>query len=215
VIVMLAAACVFATVWVLSLPSPATLRLAAVFGSPPASGGAEPPGPASVLAWLRRKPAVWRRRHREATARRAAVIELCDGLAVELAAGRPPDAALILAAEILPGMPGLTAVIDAARNGGDVPAALIRASATDGCDGLRLLAGCWRIGVDRGGMLVSVIEGLSEALRDQQAHREDIALQLAGPRATARLLALLPALGLGMAATLGAQPLSFLFGTLP
>jgi tight adherence protein B len=84
-----------------------------------------------------------------------------------------------------------------------------------GCDGLRLLAGCWRIGVDRGAMLAAVIEGLSEALRDEQSHREEITLQLAGPRATARLLAVLPALGLGMAAALGARPLPFLFGTLP
>jgi tight adherence protein B len=64
-------------------------------------------------------------------------------------------------------------------------------------------------------MLASVIEGLAEALRDEQSHRDDIALQLAGPRATARLLAGLPILGLGMAAALGAKPLSFLFATLP
>jgi tight adherence protein B len=143
------------------------------------------------------------------------VIELCDGIAVELAAGRPPDTALTHAAEVLPGMPGLAAVIDAAQHGDDVPTALTRASATEGCDGLRLLAGCWRVGVDRGGMFASVVEGLAEALRDEQTHREDITLQLAGPRATARLLAGLPVLGLGMAAALGAKPLSFLFGTLP
>jgi tight adherence protein B len=215
VITILAAACVFATVWALSLPSPASLRLAAVVGPASPSRKAEHPGLGAALAWLRRWTTALRRRRREATRQQAAVIELCDGIAVELAAGRPPDSALIHAAEVIPGVPGLTAVIDAARNGDDVPAALTRASTTQGCDGLRLLAGCWRIGVDRGGMLASVIEGLSEALRDQQSHREDIALQLAGPRATARLLAVLPALGLGMAAALGAQPLSFLFGTLP
>jgi tight adherence protein B len=112
-------------------------------------------------------------------------------------------------------MPGLAAVIDAAQNADDVPAALTRASTADGCEGLRLLAGCWRIGMDRGSMLASVIEGLAEALRDEQSHREEIALQLAGPRATARLLAGLPVLGLGMAAALGAKPLTFLFTTLP
>ena len=40
-------------------------------------------------------------------------------------------------------------------------------------------------------------------------------LTSAGPRATARLLAGLPFLGLIMAAVLGADPLAFLFGTLP
>jgi tight adherence protein B len=214
-ITILVAACVFATVWIMSLPSPASLRLTAIFGPSPPSRRAEHLGPVEALAWLRRRTAALGRRRREAARRRTAVIELCDGIAVELAAGRHPDTALTHAAEVLPDVPGLTAAIDAARNGDDVPAALIRASTTEGCDGLRLLAGCWRIGVDRGGMLASVIEGLSEALRDQQSHREDIALQLAGPRATARLLAVLPALGLGMAAALGARPLSFLFGTPP
>lgn len=214
-ITILAAACVFAAVWTLSLPSPKSLRLAAIFGPSPPSRQAEHPGRAAARAWLRRWTAALGRRRREVARQRTAVIELCDGIAVELAAGRPPDTALIHAAEVLPGVPGLTAVIDAARAGDDVPAALTRASTPEGCDGLRLLAGCWQIGVDRGGMLASVIEGLSDALRDQQSHREDIALQLAGPRATARLLAVLPVLGLGMAAALGARPLSFLFGTLP
>jgi tight adherence protein B len=211
-ITTLAAACVFAAVWVLTLPSPATLRLKAVFGWSPPTG---PPAPAAALGWLRRTTTALGRRRREAARHQAAVIDLCDGIAAELAAGRPPDMALVNAAEVLDAVPALSAVIDAARSGDDVTAALTRASATAGCDGLRLLAGCWRVGVDRGGMLGSVIEGLAEALRDQRSHRQEIALQLAGPRATARLLAVLPALGLGMAAALGARPLSFLFGTLP
>lgn len=220
-IATLAAACVFASVWLLSLPSPATLRLSEVLRPPPSKGSARPAAPyasgqvAATIAWLRRTAGALPRRRREAATRRTVVIELCDGIAAELAAGRPPDTALSNAAEVLPALPGLSAVVDAAQNGDDVPAALTRAATTEGCDGLRLLAGCWRVGVDRGGMLASVIEGLAEALRDEQSHRDDIALQLAGPRATARLLAGLPILGLGMAAALGAKPLSFLFATLP
>jgi tight adherence protein B len=213
VITILAVACAFVAVWVLSLPSPATLRLTSVVGS--GRLRVRPPLFADALAWLRRTARAWGRRRRETARHQAAVIDLCDGVAVELAAGRPPDVALVNAAEVLDAVPGLEAVIEAARSGDDVPSALIRASTTPGCDGLRLLAGCWRIGVDRGGMLASVLEGLSEALRDRQSHREEITLQLAGPRATARLLAVLPALGLGMAAALGARPLSFLFATLP
>jgi tight adherence protein B len=64
-------------------------------------------------------------------------------------------------------------------------------------------------------MLASVIDGLAEALRDEQTHREEVALQLAGPRATARLLAGLPLLGLLMAVALGARPFAFLLGTAP
>lgn len=210
-ITVLIAACVLAAVWALSLPHPATLRLPAVLHPPPT----RPARSATTLTRLRRTAGALGRRRRNAAAHRAAVIELCDGFAAELSAGRPPGTALIHAAMVLPALPGLPAVIDAARHGDDVPAALSRAATADGCAGLRVLAGCWRIGVDRGGTLVSVIEGVAEALRDEQSHREDIALQLAGPRATARLLAGLPLLGMGMAAALGARPLSFLFGTVP
>lgn len=218
-IALLAAACVFAAVWALSLPSPATLRLTTVFDAPPSRDTATSPAPIhqirATIARLRRFATSLTGRRREVAKRRTAVIELCDGIAAELSAGRPPDTALSYAAEALPNLPGLPAVLDAARDGDDVPAALTRAATTEGCAGLRLLAGCWRVGVDRGGMLAAVIDGLAEALRDEQSHRDDIALQLAGPRATARLLAVLPLLGLGMAAALGADPLSFLFTTLP
>jgi tight adherence protein B len=84
-----------------------------------------------------------------------------------------------------------------------------------GAEGLRLVAACWRIGAERGGALATVLDGLAAALRDEEAQRQEISTQLAGPRATARLLAGLPLLGLGMATMLGADPLAFLFGTLP
>jgi tight adherence protein B len=219
VITTMAAGCVFAAVWVLSLPPPAALRLTAALRP---TGALRPPG--TLPRWMRAPGVAARVSHvrralgggrREVAARRAAVIELCDGIAAELAAGRPPGIALAHATDVQPGLPGLPHVMAAVRSGGDVAAALGRASRKPGCEGLRLLAGCWRIGVDRGGTLAAVIEGLADALRDEQSHREDVALQLAGPRATARLLAGLPLLGLAMAVALGARPLAFLFGTVP
>jgi tight adherence protein B len=206
-VVLLAAFCVFVAVWSLSLPPMAAFRLGAVL--PAASRG---PGAGE---WTRRVRGLLIRRRRDIAARRTTVIEFCDGIAVELAAGLPPATALLKAAESLPGMPALAQVTEAARDGGDVAGALERAAEVPGCDGLRLLAGCWRIGVERGGALVAVIEGLADALRDEQAHRDEVALQLAGPRATARLLAALPLLGLAMSMALGVGPLSFLLGTLP
>jgi tight adherence protein B len=212
-IATLAAGCVFVAAWVLSLPPPAAFRLAAVVRpSPVLPRRLFGPG---AVARVRRLRGALRTGRREAAACRAAVVELCDGIAAELTAGQPPGTALVRAAEVLSGLPGVTHVADAVRSGDDVAGALLRASRTPGCDGMRLLAGCWRIGVDRGGMLAAVIEGLADALRDEQAHREDVALQLAGPRATARLLAGLPLLGLAMAAALGARPLTFLLGSLP
>jgi tight adherence protein B len=206
-VVVLAAFCVFGAVWSLWLPPMAAFRLGAVL---PAS--ARRPG---VAEWRGRVRDLLRGRRRDVAARRTAVIEFCDGIAVELSAGLPPETALLRAAETLPRLSMPISVTEAARGGADVVVALERASGVHGCEGLRLLAGCWRIGVERGGALVAVIEGLADALRDEQSHRDEVALQLAGPRASARLLAALPLLGLAMAMALGARPLSFLLGTLP
>ncbi|WP_433330596.1 type II secretion system F family protein [Spirillospora sp. CA-294931] len=92
---------------------------------------------------------------------------------------------------------------------------LERLSERPGAEGLRLLAACWRVGAERGGTLATVLDGLAEALRDDEAQRQEVAVQLAGPRATARLLAVLPVLGLAMSAAMGGNPLVFLFTTLP
>lgn len=236
----MAGGCLFAAVWLMLLPPPAAFRLLAMrraggadtVGGPGAPGGASAgpgsPGPVTSPASAgglihRLRQARWPLggAAKAAAARRASVVELCDGIATELAAGRPPGAALASAADVLTGTPvahgprELAAVADAARAGGDVPAALEHASRTPGYESLRLLAGCWRIGVERGGMLADVIEGLADALRDEREHRDEIALQLAGPRATARMLAGLPVLGLLMAMALGAHPFGFLLGTLP
>jgi tight adherence protein B len=154
-----------------------------------------------------------RRRRRRSVERRAAVIELCDGFGAELVAGRSPEIALTHAASTVD--PELHALLAAASADGDIAAVLDRASELPGAEGLRLLAGCWRIGAERGGTFAVVVDGLAAALRDEGAHRAELDAQLAGPRATARLLAVLPLLGLAMAAVLGARPLAFLVGTLP
>ncbi|GAB3958128.1 hypothetical protein GCM10029978_002390 [Actinoallomurus acanthiterrae] len=212
-IALLAVACVSAGVWILSLPLPAAFRLTSIMPARSEAASERASGPRLIDRMLRLRDVLSGGR-RDLEARRAAIVELCDGIAAELAAGRPPGAALSGAAEGL-SLPRFGSVVDAARSGDDVAACLERAAEAPGCEGLRLLAGCWRIGVDRGGMLARVIDGLAAALRDEQEHREEIALQLAGPRATARLLAGLPLLGLLMAVALGARPFAFLFGTIP
>jgi tight adherence protein B len=212
VITLLAAVSAFAAVWFLSMPPPAAIRLSILSGRMP------PPiwstWPAAVATTIHRLRGLVGHGRREAATRRSAVIELCDALATELTAGHPPGTALLHATGAATTL-RMAPVLEAARTGEDVSAALTHLSTTPGCEGLRLLAGCWRIGVERGGLLTNAIEGLAEALRDEQSHREEVLLQLAGPRATARLLAALPALGLAMATALGAHPLSFLLTTPP
>ncbi|GLZ13773.1 hypothetical protein Acsp04_40080 [Actinomadura sp. NBRC 104425] len=174
-----------------------------------------------------------RERRKQRQRWRTAVIGLCDGMAAELAAGRTPDEAFRSAAgvldrriavHLLSASPGLDGPAPSRRppacaidTRAEVPTAdqLERLAERPGAEGLRLLAACWRIGAERGGTLAAALDGLAAALRDEEEQRQEIAAQLAGPRATARLLAGLPLLGLAMAAALGAKPLAFLFGTIP
>jgi tight adherence protein B len=206
-VTVLAALCAGGVVWSATMPSPAVLRLRDVF-TPRTR-----PWPHQIIARAGSTLGEVRRRRGEAGLRRSAVIELCDGIATELAAGRAPAVALAESAAVLD--PAVGSALFAPRPGERIPDLLDRMAGSPGAEGLRLLAACWRIGAERGGALASVIQSLADALREEEAHRREVTAQLAGPRATARLLAGLPLLGLGMAAALGARPLAFLFGTAP
>lgn len=150
-----------------------------------------------------------------AAAWRAVSIELCQAVVAELTAGRTPGDALARAvASVSPPDPAaLVPVAAAARDGGDVVAALLRAAPARGGEGLVRLAACWRVSVTVGGGLAALVERVAWSLREAEAHRLDLAAQLAGPRATARMLAGLPVLGLLMGTAFGMSPLSFLLGS--
>ncbi|WP_433857496.1 type II secretion system F family protein [Streptomyces kronopolitis] len=176
-------------------------------------GGSVLPPLASVAAaflvrrWLAARGAV-RARDRRA----AAVITLCAAVAGELRAGRQPAQALLAA-----GAPGLGAagsgVIAAARYGGDVPQALRAAGRLPGAEGLTGMAACWQVAVEGGAGLACGLERIASGLRAQREQRDELRAQLAGPRATALMLALLPGGGLLMGSALGADPLRVLLHT--
>jgi tight adherence protein B len=204
--IVLPAALAGLAVWIAAAPSRAAFRLRDLLAA------SVPSQAAAAVRAIRVSLAELRRRRHRAGDRRAAVIELCDGISAELAAGRPPETALARAAAVID--PELRTALEFTR-GGDIAAELDRAAQLLGAEALRLLAGCWRIGAERGAMFGGVVAGLATVLRDEESHRAEVAAQLAGPRATARLLAVLPLLGLAMGAALGARPLAFLFGGLP
>ncbi|MEU9173073.1 type II secretion system F family protein [Streptomyces sp. NPDC048420] len=104
-------------------------------------------------------------------------------------------------------------VLAAARFGGDVPGALAVAARRPGAEGLSGLAACWRVAVDQGAGLAAGLDRLEGALRAERDQRADLRAQLAGARSTAWMLAALPALGLGLGAALGADPLHVLLHT--
>jgi tight adherence protein B len=60
--------------------------------------------------------------------------------------------------------------------------------------------------------LAEPVHRVLAAHRAEQRLRRELAAQLAGPTATARLLTALPAAGVGMGMALGAAPVDFLLG---
>jgi tight adherence protein B len=163
---------------------------------------------------LRRRAA-----ERAAGKRRAGVIELCADVAGELRTGRLPNDVLARAvAESTwltgPGMPGAAAgLLAAARFGGDVPEALRRAATAPGAEGLAWMAACWQVALDSGTRLAEGLDRVAGALRAEERQREELAAQLAGPRSTAVLLAVLPVFGVALGTAMGASPLHVLLHT--
>lgn len=154
------------------------------------------------------------RARRDRERRSDAVVALCGALAGEVRAGRQPGEALLRAARDCGGLADAQAtVLAAARFGGDVPGALATAARQPGAEGLRGLAACWRVAVDQGAGLAAGLDRLAAALRAERDQRSDLRAQLAGARATAVMLAGLPALGLLIGTALGADPLHVLLHT--
>ncbi len=157
-----------------------------------------------------------RLRVRAAALERATAVEACGVLAGELRAGRRPDEALLAAADVATGPFGsaLRAAGAAVSLGGEVPATLLASTGGSAVpEVLRALAACWTVCSTTGSGLAAAVERLEEGLRAGQAQRRALAAELAGPRATAALLAGLPLVGLLLAAALGADPLQVLLHT--
>ncbi|WP_051710767.1 type II secretion system F family protein [Streptomyces sp. NRRL S-350] len=166
----------------------------------------------------------WRLRRRlgaEAGRRSAAVVELCAGLAAELRSGATPEQALHLVTARLAADPaGLrrlgeepVARLAAGRYGGNVPAAFQLLAELPGGSGAAAIAACWRIAADSGAALAAALDRVAEALGGERALAEEIAGELAGPRATIAVLTALPGAGLLLGAALGARPLDVLLHT--
>ncbi|WP_165865550.1 type II secretion system F family protein [Vallicoccus soli] len=99
------------------------------------------------------------------------------------------------------------------RLGGDAGAALRAAGAAAGGAPLRRLAVCWDATAATGAGLAAALDRTAEGLAADDAVRREVQAQLAGPRATAGLLTVLPAVGLALGAGLGGDPVGALLGT--
>lgn len=138
------------------------------------------------------------------------VVELISGLRDELMAGSALRPGLERAAGGL-GPQVCPRAVAVSQLGGDVAEAL-RADA-DGDQMLLSLAALWQVCEGSGAALATALDRLVEGARQSARIRREVKAQLAGPRATMRVLAVLPLIGVGMGLLMGADPLGFLFTT--
>ena len=155
---------------------------------------------------------LWRQRllARHIAATQDWVLECCDLLASELAAGQAAGSALARAAET---WPALAPVWHCHAFGGDVPSALRRAGAEPGAGGLALVAAAWHVSHRTGHGLADALGRVAQALRDARSTDRVVHGELASARATARLVAALPVLALVIGSGSGGDPVGFLLGT--
>ena len=161
----------------------------------------------------------WAGRDRRAAA--TAAIGLCDALGVlvaELRAGAHPSDAARAAAEVPPdgsadATRALAAAAAAARLGGDVPAALRGVGSAQLRSWLDRLADAWSLADRYGIALADLLDAVRSDTEQRVRFAAEVQARLAGPRATAAVLAGLPLLGLALGHALGAAPLRVLSET--
>lgn len=153
-----------------------------------------------------RLPMPRRRRRRD-----GAVVEILGGLRDELLAGAALRVAFERAVEATGDTDVCSESLAVCRLGGDVATALRRDGRAEPL--LLSLAALWQVSEGSGSALAAALDRLLDGAVQSAKVRREVAGQLAGPRATMRVLAVLPAIGIGMGLLMGANPIGFLLGT--
>ncbi|MGD7705124.1 type II secretion system F family protein [Microlunatus sp. Y2014] len=136
-----------------------------------------------------------------------AIGHACQVLAGQVRIGQVPATALTVAAEDCPVLAEAAAV---QRLGGDVPASWRRTATRPGCGGLLQLARAWEVSRRTGAELAPALERVATNLEQERRIDVLVAGELAAPRATAKLLGVLPAMGVVIGLALGGDPVDFL-----
>lgn len=131
-------------------------------------------------------------------------------LALLLQAGQIPTRALEDAAA---DCPVLAPAALTGRLGGDVGAALEDSGRLPGRDGLAKVSAAWRVSERTGAPISVVLSRVAENLRQDRHLAGVVAAELAAARASGRIMALLPFVAIAAGTLVGANPITFLFGS--
>jgi tight adherence protein B len=161
---------------------------------------------AARAGWLLLRDAIARKQYADRQRDLRIALRVLIG---ELEAGARPQAALIAAREAAPLQGEAFGAAAAASSGSaDAGAALLAHPET------RSIGLAWQLGADTGMALAGVLERVAADLHAEQEQRRTVEAVLAGPRASALLLAGLPVVGIALGAAMGARPLSVLTSSL-
>ena len=147
------------------------------------------------------------RRRRSALRVRAEVAQACTALASYLRVGQVPAAALAIAAadcEVL------REAHHAHTLGGDVVDVWRQQSRLAGYGGLRELARAWQVSRESGAPMSATLDQVAASLAADQALTRVVNSELAAARATGKVMAALPACGIGIGYLLGGDPARWL-----
>jgi tight adherence protein B len=154
-----------------------------------------------------------RRRMRRATDEGRNLEAALDVLVGELRVGSHPVRAFGIAAEETVGgvAMSLRAVAARAELGADVTAGLRAAARSSALPAQwDRIAVCWQLASDHGFAIATLMRAAQRDIAERQRFSARVTSGMAGARATAAILAGLPALGVLLGQLIGARPLSFL-----
>jgi tight adherence protein B len=140
-------------------------------------------------------------------------------LGVLLAAGVAPASAWAYVAEAARGSCAEPArdVAESAARGGSIADAVVTVARARKSDAAawRGLAAAWLVATDAGAPLATTLAELASSLRSLAQNQRDLATALAGPLATARMVMVLPVVGILFGLALGFDSIRVLFTTPP
>ena len=169
-----------------------------------------PFGSVVVAAVMVAATVVWvvgrRRTEAKALGRVKETARICQVLEALLALGHVPAQAVVVASEECPMLAGAA---NTQRMGGDVAQVLTRLGELPGGAGMRDVARAWVVTERTGAPLHGTLVRVRQNVDDQADLAVTIKGELAAARATGQLLAVLPLVGIGVAALLVGDPWGF------